>query len=259
MMDSVELLGRFHSILVQEIRQAAPRYLDGPFTVAEIYQDLVPYRSHRDAIGVEMNGDYEDALLRLLAGEGDFLILESGVAQRALREELQNSNPNTGLFRDFAAVDVRLNPDKVDAAIDEPPVDQAPEKDGDVDEAPADEAPVNDAPADEAGEYWPVSAAPVEVPTGVSHTFEFESTVVDSEDDAMDEPERTAADEVDTPEVEGSTAESCQWCAETLPGRSVLNFCPHCGGNLMLKPCTECGEELEAGWGFCPACGDRVG
>lgn len=227
MIDSAELLGRFHSILVREIRQAAPRYLDGPFTVAEIYQDLVPYRSHRDAIGVEMNGDYEDALLRLLAGEGDFLILESGVARRALREELQHSNPNTGLFRDFAAVDVRLNPEKVDAVVD-------------------------------ADEYRPVSGAPVEIPTGVSHTFEFESTEVDPEDEVMDEPEKTAADEVETPAVEGSAAESCQWCAETLPGRSVLNFCPHCGGNLMLKPCTECGEELEAGWGFCPACGDRV-
>lgn len=248
MIDSAKLLGRFHSILVREIRQAAPRYLDGPFTVAEIYQDLVPYRSHRDAIGVEMNGDYEDALLRLLAGEGDFLILDSGVAQRALREELQHSNPNTGLFRDFAAVDVRLNPEKVDAVLDEPPVD----------ESPVDDVPFEGVSADDADEYRPVSGTPVEIPTGVSHTFEFESTEVDPEDEAMDEPGKTAADEVDTPAVEGSATESCQWCAETLPGRSVLNFCPHCGGNLMLKPCTECGEELEAGWGFCPACGDRV-
>ena len=112
--DTSDLLSRFHRALVREIRQVRPDYLVEPFTVAEIYQNLVPYRSHRDVIGVEMNGDYEDALLRLLSGEGDYLFLESDVARREIREELQTGNPNTGLFRDFAAADVRLNPSKID-------------------------------------------------------------------------------------------------------------------------------------------------
>ena len=56
-----DVLARFHQALVEEIRSQRPEYLDGPFTVAEIYQNLVPYGSHRDRIGVEMNGDYEDA------------------------------------------------------------------------------------------------------------------------------------------------------------------------------------------------------
>jgi hypothetical protein len=105
-----DVVGRFHETLVAEIRERRPEYLHGPFTVAEIYQNLVPYGSHRDVLGVEMNGDYEDALLRLLAGEGGYVILESGPALRALREELESSNPNTGLYREFAAVDVRLEP-----------------------------------------------------------------------------------------------------------------------------------------------------
>ena len=108
--DTSEVLIRFHRTLVEEIVTHRPDYLDKPFTVAEIYQNLVPYGSHRDRIGVEMNGDYEDALLRLLVGEGEYLILESDAALRALREELESSNPNTGVFRDYAAVDVRLNP-----------------------------------------------------------------------------------------------------------------------------------------------------
>ena len=86
--DTSELLSRFHRALVREIREVRPDYLVESFTVAEIYQNLVPYRSHRDVIGVEMNGDYEDALLRLLAGEGDYLFLESDVARREIREEL---------------------------------------------------------------------------------------------------------------------------------------------------------------------------
>jgi hypothetical protein len=108
-----EVLEAFHRVLVEEIRAKRPEYLKGPFTVAEIYQDLVPYPTHRDRIGVEMNGDYEDALIRMLAGEGGYLALESEHALKQLRSELQTSNPNTGVYREFAAVDVRLNPERV--------------------------------------------------------------------------------------------------------------------------------------------------
>ena len=44
MPDTSELLSRFHRALVREIRQVRPDYLIEPFTVAEIYQNLVPYR-----------------------------------------------------------------------------------------------------------------------------------------------------------------------------------------------------------------------
>ncbi len=107
-----QVLDRFHRVLVEEIGAHRPEYLEGPFTVAEIYQNLVPYGTHRDRVGVEMNGDYEHALLRMLAGEGDYLVLESSAALRALREELDSTNPNTGIYREYAAVDVRLNPDR---------------------------------------------------------------------------------------------------------------------------------------------------
>jgi hypothetical protein len=115
------LLERFHRTLLEEIQTHRPEYLTGPFTVAEIYQNLVPYGSHRDKLGVQMNGDYEDALLRLLAGEGGYLILESEHALRDLREELRTPNPNTGLYREYAAVDVRLNPSVLDLAIPDVP------------------------------------------------------------------------------------------------------------------------------------------
>jgi hypothetical protein len=108
-----DVLEQFHRTLVEEIRAHRPEYLEGPFTVAEIYQNLVPYGTHRDRIGVDMNGDYEDALLRMLAGEGEYLVLESEHALRDLRQELRSSNPNTGRYREFAAVDVRLNPARV--------------------------------------------------------------------------------------------------------------------------------------------------
>ena len=115
--DSNDVLRRFHRALVREIQASNPEHLSAPFSVAEIYQNLVPYRTHRDEIGVEMNADYEHALLRLLAGESDFLTIESRTARQEIREELESPNPNTGLYRDFAAADVRLNPEKIDEAL----------------------------------------------------------------------------------------------------------------------------------------------
>ncbi len=114
----LSLVDRFFSTLVEEIREQEPSYLKAPFTVAEIYQTLVPYRTHRDRIGAELNGDYEDALLRLLAGEKDYLALESDTARERIRLELRSSNPNTGLYREYAAVGVRLNPERIPAATE---------------------------------------------------------------------------------------------------------------------------------------------
>jgi len=123
MTETNEVLGRFHQTLVDEIKRRRPEYLAEPFTVAEIYQNLIPYGTHRDRLGVEMNGDYEDALLRILAGEGGYLILESEPALRVLRQELDSPNPNTGLYREYAAVDVRLAPGHAESGIPAAPAE----------------------------------------------------------------------------------------------------------------------------------------
>lgn len=122
---SDQVLERFHRALIEEIQTQRPEYLTQPFTVAEIYQNLVPYGSHRDRIGVEMNGDYEDALVRLLAGEGGYLILDSEPALKNLQAELDTPNPNTGVYREFAAVDVRLNQAYLDLSSEA--MDQLPD------------------------------------------------------------------------------------------------------------------------------------
>jgi Double zinc ribbon len=101
-------LHRFHQILCESLSVRGAEALTRPFTVAEIYQDLVPYRTHRDRLGIEMNGDYEHLLLRLLAGEEGLVKLEAEPALSEIRGELESSNPNTGLYRDYAALDVRL-------------------------------------------------------------------------------------------------------------------------------------------------------
>lgn len=225
MKTSTDVLERFHRALVEEIQNRRPEYLTGPFTVAEIYQNLVPYGSHRDRLGVQMNGDYEDALLRLLAGEGDYLILESEPALRDLRAELSTANPNTGLYREYAAVDVRLNQAQLDLAL-------LAAGEGDL--------------ASELEVAEPMSMADL-VPAEAGMDV---LSIVPPGVDVFQE-RRAAATSVPAAAASGA----CQWCRAQLPVRDNLNFCPFCGTDLKLVPCRECGEELEPEWRFCIACG----
>lgn len=114
-MTASDLPGRLFVALVREIRTRWPEYLHSRFTVAEIYQNLIPWRSHRNAMDIATSAEYEQALLRLLAGEGDYLALESQAAREEIQAELEARFPNTGLYRDFAAVGVRLNATRLPA------------------------------------------------------------------------------------------------------------------------------------------------
>jgi hypothetical protein len=227
MSESNHVLERFHRALIEEIQTHRPEYLTGPFTVAEIYQNLVPYGSHRDRIGVEMNGDYEDALLRLLAGEGGYLILESEPALKDLRAELNTPNPNTGLYREYAAVDVRLNQAYLDLSA------SAVRESTDL--------------MDELNAQDPVSMAEL-APSEAAEDL----AIVPPAVDVFQNRPQTSNDD-------GPTPDSCQWCRAELPVRDNLNFCPFCGTDLKLVPCGACGEELEMHWRFCINCGTEVG
>lgn len=257
-----EILDNFFAALVDEIRARKPDYLREPFTVAEIYQNLVPYRTHRDRIGVEMNADYEDALLRLLAGEGDLLVLESDTARGEIESELRSSNPNTLMYRDYAAAMVRLNP-----ALAVDPNDPSPEAVGDEEPRATDPDPGRPVAIEELA------------PSEPTKTFEFPSPHAAPE--ATPDPEPEAATEeapepkddatledlvgADLPEdsearpaVAPLDEDRCHHCLGELPGRAVLNFCPACGADLRVPSCPSCGEELEPEWRFCVVCGTKA-
>ncbi|HSR41534.1 MAG TPA: zinc ribbon domain-containing protein [Longimicrobiales bacterium] len=218
-LDTGQTAERMMRVLVDEIRQRRPELLEKPFTVAEIYQDLVPYRTHRDRIGVEMNGDYEDALLRLLAGEGEYLEVQSEAARRELRKELESVNPDTGLYREFAAVEVRLDPDRIE----------------DLDELPSLEVASDPGPERDAGRRRAIAPGAAADRTGWS-----------------------LAEAGEGPEGEGGEPGSCRWCQEPLPDRDDLRFCPFCGAGVNVVPCPDCGAELDEEWRFCVACGTEV-
>lgn len=246
---SNQVLERFHRALIEEIQTQRPEYLTGPFTVAEIYQNLVPYGSHRDRIGVEMNGDYEDALIRLLAGEGGYIVLDSEAALQALQAEVQRSNPNTGMYRDFAAVDVRLNPAYLDLSAGA--LDHLPDLEQELQEEEDPVAMTSLAP----------SASPTGelgiVPPGAEIFSDGEPASGHDADGGSDEDasdRHPPAPELGEP-APGGDAVQCRWCSEALPVRAPMNFCPFCGRDQNLIPCGSCGSELEPGWHFCALCG----
>ena len=109
------LVAQLHRSLVDALRRSRPDALHRPITVAEIYQDILPYRDARDAVGFEINADYEHTLLRLLAGEGDLARIEPREVRDKLRMELDSPNPDVGLFRSYAGCDVwvSLDPSEV--------------------------------------------------------------------------------------------------------------------------------------------------
>jgi hypothetical protein len=225
-------LRRLHRALVQALRERDPAGLGRPFTVAEIYQDLVPYRTHRDVLGVEMNGDYEHLVLRLLAGEEDLLTLGSEHARGEIQAELGRSNPNTGLYREYAGVDVHLVAEHI-----------PPEEDDGAIILPRDEAVVE-------------TVVELDLATSVD---DLAPAPLDEEDDMIEATEEAEeageAEEAVLPGDDGV----CFWCRGQLPIRETLNFCPFCGTDVAVMPCGACGEALEVGWRFCIQCGATSG
>jgi RNA polymerase subunit RPABC4/transcription elongation factor Spt4 len=79
-------------------------------TVGDLYQSIVPYRLVRGELGFSELAEYEHALLRLLSGERDYLVVERAEVQEEFQRELRTPNPILGVYRDYAEVGVYLNP-----------------------------------------------------------------------------------------------------------------------------------------------------
>lgn len=289
MSQETSIVERLYDALVEEVSQSRPELLHESFTVAEIYQNLIPYRTHRERVGAEMNGDYEHALLRLLAGEGGYVTLESDVARSRLEEELNSIHPDTGVYRNFAACEVRLQPEPMEGRgvaldLEGPPVD-SDEGEG-VGEDRTDEShedafeeeekaggpgsmDAGDLSEGSPGEPGGESEAPsLGAATDDAHV-PLPSPEAPTEDSEAEEPEAAASGGEAVGVEDGSQADedaegdstasdgpgTCLWCRETLPDREDLRFCPFCGSSVEVRPCPDCGAEVESDWIFCIACG----
>jgi hypothetical protein len=242
-MDDLDRL--FHQ-LVRALAERGPDRLVEPIQIAELYQELVPYRLYRTALKLETHQDYEMALLRLLAGEGGYARVEPTDVQEALAREAQAALPDTGAFREFAAARVHLNPAAEQAVLvgSEAYAPPAPRPPPVEPEAPAEpEAP-------------PEAVAPVAAPPA--------GALPDLPDSAAP-PEEEVGDE-DIPaavpaeaSLSPTAGELCPYCGGELPTGRQLFYCPFCGGNVKGVHCPDCGTELEVGWSYCITCGKKMG
>jgi hypothetical protein len=216
-----DVVARLHHCLVDELRKRG--HPPGqPLKVSELYQEIIPYRTVRTRLQVELNADYEHALLRLLAGEGGVLRLEPEEARSELRSEAAEPYPYVGLFRKFSASDVWVDVD-AGATYEAMP---APEPEPPIIQDPAPE-PIAPPEPTEPSEPEPVEPVQLHFPP----------------------PLPPPAD----PLPQGRA--SCIFCEASLPVGRRVRFCPFCGADQRLRPCPRCDAVLELGWHYCISCG----
>jgi len=237
-------LERLFCRLVLNVAELDPSRLDGPIQIADIHQNLVPYRTHRAVLGIESNQDYEMVVLRLLAGERGYARVEPDEVRHTLEREARAVNPETGAFRRYPGATVHLDPDQVrvvladshgGAAASSPPVAGT--------RAEAAEAMASG----DTGSLFPEGdAGPASLDTPERPDLLF------SLDEHAEEPREPAGRDVTIGGVQ------CGYCGGDLPvGRTVI-FCPHCGQNVGVMHCPVCGTELDVGWRYCITCGREM-
>lgn len=231
-------LERLFRRLVANLAALDPAAIHRPVAIREIHERIVPYRTHRLALGLDTSEDYEMTLLRLCAGEQGWATAFPLDARAALVKEASSVNPNTSLYRKFPAATVVLDPDRAAEVLAGRMSPLGAQADGHAPEVLEDsKAEVPAADAAEVGER-----------EGEESRLPFEM-----EEEAEDETRRAPQPR----EVAAVTA-PCPYCGAGLPvGRTVL-FCPHCGQNIGVVHCPTCGSELDVGWQFCITCGQKV-
>ena len=254
------LLDRFASALARIVHDERPDALSRAITVAELYQDIAPYRRMRELAGIEMHADYEHALIRFLAGEGGFALLDPSEAADELGIEAESSDPDLSLYRKFAGCDVRLSlarpPEEAAAprrVVELPPVEPLPLR-----------APAPRVARAEAKPEAKAEAAKSEPTRPEANAASLQETLralsIDSPAVAPSATPRAPSPSAASSATAGGNAPAarCGFCGQGLPAGRHIRFCPHCGVDLTARQCGACGEEMEEGWRFCVACGSAA-
>jgi hypothetical protein len=267
---------RLYERLAEALQRTRPAGFDAPVSVAEIYQELVPYRAVRSEVGFGMNADYEHVLLRLLAGEAELVRLEPDTAREEILRELRSANPNVSVYRAYAGCDVWVRPragvQPRAAGAATPPaaatVSDAQPRVAPVSDATSRVAPVSDATSRVTPVRGPApraADASDAAPRNMAADSQVRAAPAAAEKDAVARAQRSAVSAA-TGVTAGEAAPAragagvaprseCVFCESVLPVHRAPRYCPHCGADQTTRPCRSCGEPLEPGWTFCVACG----
>lgn len=100
-------LTRFARRLVEQLG-ASSEGVHRPVPVAALRETVLPYRTHRRALGVESVEDYETVLLRLVAGERGYLRTVPPEAAERCRSELAQVTPDLAVLDEVAGATVQI-------------------------------------------------------------------------------------------------------------------------------------------------------
>lgn len=231
-------LDRLFHRLVNNVRARNPAHLTLPFSVAELYEQIVPYRHNRRELGIETNQDYEVTVTRLLSGERGYLLGDESM-QESLRRELESHDPDVSAFREFATAEVSISPNALQG------VGSAPRR-------------ATGAGTDAEGATPAAQSAPREPAEPAAETVRAPDTA-GSTPQSVAVPGTASPAPSRIPEEPFSPDAGCRYCGTTLPEGKQVKFCPNCGQNLSVNRCPACGSEIEAGWKFCITCGRAAG
>jgi hypothetical protein len=217
----VDELTRFAQRLVEQLGVSGEG-VHRPVEIAVLRETVLPYRTHRRALGIETVEDYETVLLRLVAGERGYVKTMPAEAAKRCREELAQANPDLAILDELADATVQITSmaaaQIVGDDIEAPPAPVKVEKPAKKAVAPAVPAKPDPSPA-------PPPLRPEPAP--------------------MESKQATAS-------------MTCPHCAHSVPtGRQVV-FCPWCGKRLIPFTCSRCNTELDSAWKHCITCGAPV-
>ncbi len=240
---------RFFHHLARTLADSDPARLRRPIPLAEIHQSLVPYRSHRRALGLASSDEYETVLLRLCAGEGDLVRVDPDTVRDRFAREAASAHPDLDILHQHGEVTITLSREAVMRAL-KPESPASPPLPGSPPHLPF---------AEPQADMLPGSAEPAFQPIA-----EAERDLLPADDirrEGRSPPDATlgSATAPSSRVDEGADERlSCAWCGGLLPAGRPAHFCPHCGQSLAQPRCRQCGAELERAWRHCVDCGAPV-
>lgn len=121
-----DVVERMFHLLVTTMTSRDPGAITRPFTVGDLYQNILPYRLYRRDLGLDSNQEYELALMELLTGARGYLVVDDRMAD-ALRGELASPSPDSSVFRQYGSTEISISPDAL-ASVAQGQARRAPEE-----------------------------------------------------------------------------------------------------------------------------------
>lgn len=237
---------------------------DDAVSVADFHRRILPYHLCRDELGLATKAEYDQLVLELL-GESGCVKVDEPLLSSAIRKERASPEPGIAFLQSFAASRLLLLDtlaDDISNALVAPPSRPS------VTESPA--RPKANQPArPEAGQpRKPEAGQPRKAEAEQLRRPEADRSATPRSRAGRPRPGRSEVDrahrtarrrpQAERPMKPGVASRPCWSCAEELPARAGLRYCPHCGVDQSFRPCVSCDAEMKLSWAYCPMCGESA-